>query len=574
MKSMAAILSYLSDALRRRDTRLVVRLLVIFVGLVAVYSILFHALMAREGQSHSWPTSVYWTLVTMTTLGFGDITFQSDLGRLFSVVVLLSGTAFLLILLPFTFIQFVFVPWMSQRQSSRAPRELPVGTRGHLVLTGLGPIEESLIRRARQAQVPYVLIVPELEEALRLHDEGYSVMVGTLDAPETYRALRVEGAVLVAATRTDTTNTNIAFTVREISADVPVVATANKEASIDILELAGANDVLRLGDMLGREMAERSLAPDGLAHPIGRFADLVIAEARVASTDLVGKTLGESALRSEVGVGIIGVWEHGDFEIAGPSTRLAESSVLILAASPEQLARYDERYATGIAGTEQVVIIGGGRVGRAAGRAFAEAGTTYRIIEQQLERVRDPECYVLGDAADLSVLESAGIRTASSVLITTHDDDTNVYLTIYCRRLRPDVRIVARANLDRNVSTLYRAGADDVLSYGSTGAEAIWNRFRGADTLMVAEGLSVFRADVPLAAAGTTIAKSGIRRLTGCNVVAIEHGDHTDSNPGGGAVLRAGTKLLMIGDSASEERFAEWARARPPRWWSRNRRPR
>ena len=55
-----------------------------------------HTLMDREGRADSWPTSVYWTLTTMTTLGFGDITFESDAGRIFSIVVLLSGSVFLL----------------------------------------------------------------------------------------------------------------------------------------------------------------------------------------------------------------------------------------------------------------------------------------------------------------------------------------------------------------------------------------------------------------------------------------------------------------------------------------------
>jgi spermidine/putrescine transport system permease protein len=55
----------------------------------------------REGQDHSWLTGVYWTLTVMSTLGFGDITFTSDLGRLFSIVVLLSGIFMLLIVLPF-----------------------------------------------------------------------------------------------------------------------------------------------------------------------------------------------------------------------------------------------------------------------------------------------------------------------------------------------------------------------------------------------------------------------------------------------------------------------------------------
>ncbi|PJF45449.1 MAG: potassium transporter TrkA, partial [Candidatus Thermofonsia Clade 3 bacterium] len=113
---------------------------------------------------------------------------------------------------------------------------------------------------------------------------------------------------------------------------------------------------------------------------------------------------------------------------------------------------------------EPVVIIGGGRVGRAAGRALAERGMDYRIVELLPERVRDPAKYVLGDAANLEVLIAAGIRKTPAVLVTTHDDDTNIYLTIYCRRLRPDVQIISRARLERNVATLHRAGADFVLS--------------------------------------------------------------------------------------------------------------
>lgn len=125
MKALPLILSYLAGSLRRRNVRLLLVLVVLFVALVAIYSVSFHVLMDREGQSHSWATSVYWTLVTMTTLGFGDITFQSDAGRLFSVVVLLSGSIFLLVLLPFTFIQFVFVPWMSARRRDERPASCP-----------------------------------------------------------------------------------------------------------------------------------------------------------------------------------------------------------------------------------------------------------------------------------------------------------------------------------------------------------------------------------------------------------------------------------------------------------------
>lgn len=563
VKSLALILSTLSTPLRRRNVRLLVVLLGVFAALVALYSAVFHVLMDNEGQSHSWATSVYWTLVTMTTLGFGDITFQSDAGRLFSVVVLLSGSVFLLVLLPFTFIQFVFVPWMAQRDASRAPRQLSPDRRDHIVLTGLGPIEDALIVRADQAGVSYVVMVADLEDALRLHDRGYEVMVGDLDDPASYRAARVENAAMVAATRSDTTNANITFTVREISPDVPVVATVSKAASVDILGLAGADEVLQLGEMLGNAMAERALAPDGKSHVIGDFAGLQIAEARVVSPDLQGQTLAQAGLRSELGVGIIGVWGRGEFEIAGPDTVLAASSVLILAATAAQLDAYDRAYAVGPEGTEAVVILGGGRVGRAAGRALAASGTPYRIVEQREDRIGEEDRYILGDAADLAVLKAAGIAGASSVLITTHDDDVNIYLAIYARRLRPDARIVARANLDRNVSTLYRAGADDVLSYATTGSAAIWNHFRGNDTLVVAEGLTVFRVPVPPRLAGSTLASSGIRRDTGCNVVAVEQGGVVVGNPSSRIHLDGTDHLILIGDSVAAAAFAR--RHRHPR---------
>ena len=67
-------------------------LLLALLAMVAVYSLIFHLLMLREGRDHSWFTGIYWTLTVMSTLGFGDITFNTDLGRVFSMTVLLTGT--------------------------------------------------------------------------------------------------------------------------------------------------------------------------------------------------------------------------------------------------------------------------------------------------------------------------------------------------------------------------------------------------------------------------------------------------------------------------------------------------
>jgi len=554
MKLVGLLLSFLTAPVRQRNLRLLLVLLAVFAFLVAVFSALFHVLMAAEGQEHSWATAVYWTLVTMTTLGFGDITFQSDAGRIFSVVVLLSGTLFLLILLPFTFIQFVWVPWMNKREAERVPRELPVKCAGHIVLTSAGPIEDVLIERAARAGVSYVVLVTELEEGLRLHDRGYRVMLGALDDPRTYRAARVEAAALLVATRSDTANTNIVFTVREISAGVPIIATANAPASVDILQLAGAGVVLQLGENLGCAMAQRILDAGSHSHTLGEIAGVCIAEA-VVPRHLPVHSAAEITERT--GVDVVGTWKRGEFAPVSASEGLLLGAVLVLAGSPEQLASYDELRGQGIETPGAVVVIGGGRVGRRVGASLADAGVDYRIIERRAERVRDPARYVVGDAAEIDVLNAAGMPRAAAVVITTHDDDVNVYLTIYARRLRPDIQVIARANLDRNVSTLYRAGADAVLSYASTGAAAIWNRFRPDASLLLAEGLDVFRVAVPPSLVGRSIAGAEITEATGCQVVAVvdDGGPARCRREARSAPLRGDAELILIGDAADQERF-------------------
>jgi Trk K+ transport system NAD-binding subunit len=557
MKSLGFILSYLSTRQARRSARIVGWMLGVFVVLVVLYSVLFHEVMEHEGQRHSWPTSVYWTLVTMSTLGYGDIAFESDLGRIFSIVVLLSGSMFILVLLPFTFIEFVFVPWMQSSQRARAPREVDDDVRDHVVLTATGPIETALTKRLRRAGIDHVTLVPDVDEALKLHDEGVPVMVGPLDDPRTFLAAGAERAALVVATGTDPANTNVAYTVQEISETVSIVATADRDATVEILELAGCDHVLQLGKMLGAAMARRVLAPDGRSHVVGELGALLVAEA-VPPEELVGRPLQDAQLRARTGLTVAGVWERGHLEVARPETLIEPESVLVLAGSRAQLDAYDEAFGrAGWAAGAPVVIVGGGRVGRAAAANLLAAGLDYRLVEQNPDRVGDPERYVVGDAADHDVLERAGIEDTSSVVITTHDDDVNIYLTIYCRRLRPDVHIIARAQRERNVSTLHRAGADAVLSYASIGATSIWNVLTSDTTVQIAEGLDVFRVPVPKELTGQSIDGSDIRATTGCTVVAIAGAGEVRVNPDPREPLPAGAELVLIGDDLAEQRFLQ-----------------
>ena len=547
---------YPGNRSRRRNLALLLRFAALFAAVVGVYSVLFHWLMGFEGREYSAFTGVYWSLTVMSTLGFGDITFTTDLGRAFSMVVLLSGGFLMLIIIPFTVIQFFWAPWVEAQQAARTPREVSAGTRGHVILTHYDAITTALITRLVQRRTPYVVLVPDLDTAMRLNDDGVEVVVGDLDDPESYRRLRVEDAALVAATGSDTINTHIAHTVRGIDDQVDIVATADDSASIDILELAGCTRTIELGDALGQSLARRVDAADARAHIIGEFDQLVIAEA-VPWPELVGRTLLDIGLRGRLGITVIGAWDRGRFETARPQTRVREHTVLVLAGTAEHMARFDAEVAPGRPSEAPVVIIGGGRVGRAVARGLSQRGVDYRLVDRDASEVGDEANCVLGNAAELEVLKRACIMESPAVAITTSDDDMNVYLAIYCRRLRPDIQIVARANLERNIQTLHRAGADFVMSYASMGANIILNVLERSSTLMIAEGLDVFRLDVPEDLVGESIAESGIRPRTGCTVVALETNGEIQIPPDPHIPLPAGAALVLIGSVEAEERFLE-----------------
>ena len=554
MKLIFSELIYLITKKQERNIWILIKFLAALAVMVTGYSILFHFLMIFENREFSWITGFYWTLTVMSTLGFGDITFTSDLGKLFSIIVLLTGIVFLLTMLPFTFIQFFYLPWLEAQTKARAPRELPERTKGHVLLTNYDPVTINLAEEFGRYHQDYVMVVEDITQALELQDLDFRVAVGDLGDPQTYHRLRVEDAALVVANSDDRTNTNIAFTVREISPKVPIVSNADLDDSVDILELAGSTYVFQFTKMLGESLARRVLGSSTGTNVIGKIESLLIAEAPAMRTSLVGKTLKDSKLRETIGINVVGLWERGRFNMPTPETIINSTTVLLLAGSGDQFKDYDEKFGRYKKYDAPVMILGGGRVGRAARDVLLKRDIDYRIIEKR-QRLIEDERYILGSAADINILTQAGIKKAPSIIITTRDDPTNIYLTIYCRRLRPDVQIISRATLERNVSKLHSAGADLVMSLTSMASNTVLNLLKPDELLLFAEGLNIFRVIVPLSFKNTSLAESRIRTQTGCNIIAINNQGETVINPGPSYRFSENDELILIGSGEAENRF-------------------
>ncbi len=539
---------FLQRRTSRRNALLMFRLITILVSLIVLHTLMFRYLMGFEGRSFSWATSLYWTFSNMTTLGLGDINFRSDLGRLYTVFTLLSGLSFILVLLPFTLIQLFQSP-------ARVNRELPQETSGHVILTHLDPITTALVERLEQFRVPYVYLVPDLDEALSLSDRGVKVVTRELDDPETYRLVRVQRASLVATTGSDETNAAVTFAVRQISQEVPVFASAMKHSAEEVLQLAGASRVTRFEETMAQALARRITAGDALAHVIGQIDDLSIAEATASGTPLVGKTLAEARLNELVGLNVIGAWERGSFVPAEPHVRISNRMVLILAGNQAAIERYNELFCIYNAAAGPIIIVGRGKVGSALGKTLELRELDYVTIERRGGLEAGIPHLIAGDAADTDVLQKAHINEAPAVVLTSHDDHENIYLTTLLRHLRPDIQILSRLTLERTVPLLHKAGCDFVLSYASMGANGIFNMLRSGSILMIAEGLDVFKVQVPSSLARKSLKKIQARDLGGCSIVGIVSDGTITLHPDSATILTPSSSLILIGTLEHERRF-------------------
>jgi Trk K+ transport system NAD-binding subunit len=408
--------------------------------------------------------------------------------------------------------------------------------------------------------VPYFVIEADQATAGALHAEGISVVLGEFDSRATYAALRAENARLVFANLDDASNTNVTLTVREHSMTLPIATLAESDDAVDVLELSGATTTLPLKRRLGEHLASRVNAGHLRAHVIGRYRDLVIAEFPVHGTGLAGKALRSTKLRELTGTTVVAYWEGGILKPANADAVLGPYSVLVVAGNEEQMTLLDSLFVIYKPNENPVVVIGGGRVGLAAALALREREVAVHLVERNdtartsLEGCADK--VFCGDAADRELLMAAGLATAPSVVLTTNDDATNIFLAVYCRKLNPDIRIVSRITHERNLEAIHRAGADSVLSYSSLGVKSLLAQLRGHELVLLEEGADIVVVPVPASLIDKTLAESDIRAKTGLNVIAIQERDGSvTTNPPVGTPMPRGGEIVSIGSVEQRQAF-------------------
>lgn len=317
--------------------------LVLLAGVVVLGTAGFHYI-----EGWPWFDGFYMTITTMTTVGYGEIHPLSHIGRVFNSFLILASVVaggFTIAAITQALLEFEFGKVFGRRRMERELAKLS----GHYIICGAGRVGRTVARELRARGQSCVIIEREAARADWAEDEKIPVIIGNASSEENLRKARIESARgLVAAVSSDAENLYIVLTARGFRADLKIIARASEEEATSKLLRAGASQVLSPYYFIGHRIAQLLLRPNVLDFIDTAFGterlDIEIGEVRVHDRSaLVGKTLGNSAIRQRAGVIVLSV-KGGDGTMTfnpPPETVIHADDCLIVVGGDEQLKKLE-----------------------------------------------------------------------------------------------------------------------------------------------------------------------------------------------------------------------------------------
>lgn len=316
------------------------------LGIIAVLvAITVGTIIFRWLEGWSVVDSLYVTIQTVTTVGFGDLTPKSMTGRIFASIFMLAGVGVVLYALTSTVQMIVkseLLDTFGQRRRSRKMSKL----RNHFIICGAGRVGSHLMRSLRGSENLFIVIESNTQKVAELMELGVPVLVRDATLEESLREAGVEHARgLAACLPDDADNVYVVLTARDLNPNLHIVARAAEEQAEAKLIRAGANRVVAPTIIGGHRMAMALTKP-----AVGDFIDSVTAnrlelgfeqlEVEPVSS-FVGRKLSETIIRSELDIVIVSIQRSNGEIVFNPTgdTVIQSGDMLIAIGNSEALIK-------------------------------------------------------------------------------------------------------------------------------------------------------------------------------------------------------------------------------------------
>ena len=288
-----------------------------------------------------WPIfdSFYMTLITLTTVGYGEVHPLSFRGRLFASAVMLIGVMAVFVsiaILGDTLLRLEMMDYFGVRRRNRMLSEIS----NHYIVCGAGRVGRSVVRELLRGKATVVLIDDSPERAKWGTEQGIITLVADATKDETLRQARIEKAKgLVAAISSDAENVYVTLSAKVLNPQLHIAARASDDQAEEKLRRAGATTVLTPYSFIGHRLAQSMLRPHVISFLDVASAygpsdlDLEIEQLRVTPKSfMVENTLEQAHLGKEYGVIVLAVQRvNGVMQFNPPADLRIESGDVLIA---------------------------------------------------------------------------------------------------------------------------------------------------------------------------------------------------------------------------------------------------
>jgi len=241
-----------------KEKRFEFLILGIFLGFITLASATSIYLFEGDRSGASFTTffdALYWSIVTLSTVGYGDITPHTTEGRIVAMVLILGGIAFI------TFTTSIFVSALTERlhglREGRVRHEVEK-LKNHTVVCGYGRVGRVVVDRLAREALPFVVVESDERKVEWVRKNGHLAVQGDAARDDILEQLGVRrhAETIICTTHDDVANVFITLSARHMNPGISIIARANASESIHKLELAGADHVVAPLQLVGLVAAQ------------------------------------------------------------------------------------------------------------------------------------------------------------------------------------------------------------------------------------------------------------------------------------------------------------------------------
>lgn len=316
----------------------------IYTALFMLFLILIIGVLGyRAVSGYSWVDALYMTVITMSTVGFGEVVPLDDSSKIFTIFlifasVIIVGYALSIIT------EYILSKNNYEEIKQRKMQKKIDSLKGHIIICGYGRNGRQAATKLLAYKKPFVVIEKDKELVDKIKSEVVPFVWGNASEDEVLIQAGVERAsCLISALPNDADNLFIVLSTRQINKKINIISRASLETSYNKLKLAGANNVILPDKIGGDHMASLVVVP-GLMEFVDNLSivgksNINIEEVAVEKLTKKIKTIRDLDLRKKTGCTVIGYKDENGEYIVNPEAEMALSpnSKIIVLGRPEQI---------------------------------------------------------------------------------------------------------------------------------------------------------------------------------------------------------------------------------------------